>query len=108
MSIKRFIILAILLAPLVYAYRERPLFDVHKTKIYAQASNADEPVQEEQLSLPQWDGLEFIDWNIVTATRDKSKQSMVSFGIVKYIVVVDSDWAPQAFGLKKPDEKKTP
>ena len=52
--------------------------------------------------------LEFRDWAIATATQDKEKHSMVSFGIATWIKVVDTDWAPKAFGLKprEVDEKK--
>lgn len=108
MSFKRLLILAILIAPLAYASREKPLLDSHKTKIYQIATQSEEPLTDKQMALPGFDGLEFVDWSIITGTRDKSKQSLVSFGIINYIKVVDTDWATNTFELKKDDEKKAP
>ena len=108
MSIKRLLIMAILIAPFVYAYREKPLLDDHKTMIYQLAADTGETVSEEQLALPIWDGLEYIDWVIVTCTRDKTNLSLVSIGIVKYIKLVDDDWGPIALGLKKDEKKNLP
>jgi hypothetical protein len=96
---KKWIIMALIIAPFAYAYHYKPLLNVHQQKIYQQAAGT-ETVAAAIYDLPAWDGLEFVDWNFVTATRDKNKQSLVSFGIVSYIKVVDSDWAPKAFGLK--------
>jgi hypothetical protein len=64
------------------------------------ATGSSEAVGDEVYAQPQWEGLEFVDWKFVTATRDKSKQSLVSYGIVNYIKVVDSEWATKAFELK--------
>ncbi len=106
MSIKRLLILAILIAPFVYAYREKPLLDDHKTRIYQLAGNTEEPLTEEQLALPAWDGLEYVDWVIITGIKDKTHMSLVSIGIVKYIKIVDTDWGSDSLGMKK-DEKKS-
>jgi hypothetical protein len=106
MSFKRLLIIAILIAPFVYAYREKPLLDDHKVRIYQLAGNSEEPLKDAQLELPAWDGLEYVDWMVITGTRDKEKQSLVSFGIVKYIKVVDTDWGPNSLGLLKDSEKK--
>ena len=57
-------------------------------------------IDEAVYTMPPWEGLEFVDWKFVTATRDKNKQSLVSFGIVDYIKVVDQDWGLNVFGLK--------
>lgn len=97
---KKWIFIALVIAPFVYASYKKPLFLNHQTKIYQLAAGSTESEDETVYTMPQWEGLEFVDWKFVTATRDKSKQSMVSFGIVDYIKVVDSDWAPKAFDLK--------
>lgn len=97
---KKWLIIALVVAPFVYANYKKPLLIKHQQKIYQAATGSAEAVDETVYAEPQWDGLEFVDWKFVTATRDKSKQSLVSYGIVDYIKVVDSEWAPKAFGLK--------
>lgn len=97
---KKWIIIVLVIAPFVYANHNKPLLIKHQQKIYQMANNSTEGVDETVYDAPQWEGLEFVDWKFVTATRDKNKQSLVSYGIVDYIKVVDSDWAPKAFGLK--------
>lgn len=97
---KKWIITAIVIAPFVYANYNKPLLIKHQQKIYQMATGSTETVDKTVYAMPQWEGLEFVDWKFVTATRDKNKQSLVSYGIVDYIKVVDSEWAPKAFGLK--------
>ena len=105
---KKWFFIALVIAPFVYANHNKPLLINHQQKIYQIASNSTEAVDETVYALPPWEGLEFIDWKFMTATRDKSKQSLVSYGIVDYIKVVDSEWAPKAFGLKsKEDDGET-
>jgi hypothetical protein len=97
---KKWIIIALVIAPFVYANHKKPLLINHQQKIYQMATGSTEAVDETVYAMPPWEGLEFVDWKFVTATRDKNKQSLVSFGIVDYIKVVDSEWGPKAFGLK--------
>lgn len=97
---KKWIIIALVIAPFVYANHNKPLLAKHQQKIYQVATGSAEAVDETVYAEPQWDGLEFVDWKFVTATRDKSKQSLVSYGIVDYIKVLDNKWAPKAFGLE--------
>ncbi len=105
MSLKKIFILALLIAPLVYAYQKKPLIDAHKAKIYQVATKTEEPPKDDVMTQTEWDELEFVDWVFLTATKDKLKQSLVSYGIVNYIKVLDGEWAPRVFGLVK-DEKK--
>ncbi len=97
--------LLLLIAPFVFAYYNKPTLNDHKARIYTAATQA-ESAADDDLARPEWDNLEFLDWTIVTATRDKQKQSLVSFGIVKWVKVADTDWAPRAFGLKAREEEK--
>ena len=97
---KKWIILALVIATFAYANNKKPLLLNHQQKIYQKATASTEAVDEKVYSMPQWEGLEFVDWKFMTATRDKSKQSLVSYGIVDYIKVVDSEWGPKAFGLE--------
>ena len=97
------VILLLVVAPLGYAYYNKPLLPAHKEKIYLVATGSDKVTDQEIYSQPQWDGLEFRDWLIVTATQDKEKQSLVSWGFVGYLKIVDTDWALKAFDLKPKD-----
>jgi len=100
---KKWFIMLLLFGPFFYANYKKPPMIKHQQAIYQLAAGTSEAVDEAVYTQPQWDGLEYVDWKFVTATRDKSKQSLVSFGIVDYIKVVDSEWAPKAFGLKPKD-----
>ena len=100
---KALIIILLVAVPLGYAYHNRPLLAAHEEKIYLTATGTDTITDEDIYSKPQWDGLEFHDWLIVTATRDKQKQSLVSWGFAGYLKVVDTDWALKAFNLKTQD-----
>lgn len=100
---KMLVILLLVVAPLGFAYYKKPLLPDHQERIYLVATGTDALTDREVLSQPQWDGLEFRDWYIATATQDKQKQSLVSWGIVGYVKVMDTDWALKAFDLKKQD-----
>lgn len=100
---KKWIIIALFLAPFVYANYKKPLILKHQQAIYQSAVAPELTVDEAVYALPQWEGLEFVDWKFVTATRDKNKQTLVSYGICDYIKVVDKEWAPRVFELKPND-----
>ncbi|HEX5773523.1 MAG TPA: hypothetical protein VFY07_04305 [Geomobilimonas sp.] len=93
------ILAIVLLVVLGYAYYNKPLLPAHQEKIYLIATGTETVTDEEIYSQPEWDGLEFRDWFIVTATQDKQKQSLVSWGFVGYLKVVDTEWAPKIFDL---------
>lgn len=100
---KKWIIIALIIAPFVYANNKKPLIEKHQQAIYRLAVGPGAEIDKEVYEKPQWEGLEFVDWKFVTATRNKSKQSLVSYGIVDYIKVVDKEWAPKVFELKPTD-----
>lgn len=100
---KKLLVFLLIVGPLVFAANKKPLLDDHKAKIYAVAAGAGSAADAEILAKPEWDKLEFCDWGIVTATQDKEKHSLVSYGIVTYIKVMDRDWAPKAFGINPPE-----
>lgn len=99
------ILAVILLVVLGYAYYNKPLLPAHQEKIYLTATGTETNTDQEVYSQPEWDGLEFRDWFIVTATQDKQKQSLVSWGFVGYLKVVDTEWALNAFDLKKQESE---
>lgn len=97
---KRYLILALIIAPFVYAYYHKPPFTTHQEKIYLVAHGSEATIDDAVYALPEWDGLDFADWFIFTATRDKKLYTMVSFGLVDSVFVVDTDWARETWGLK--------
>ncbi len=102
---KKLLVAILVAAPFVYAYYHKPPFSMHQDKIYRDVAKPGTTIDEAVYSLPAWDELEFKDWFVFTATRDKKLYSLVSFGLVDHVMVVDSDWAPKAFNLK-PQEVK--
>jgi hypothetical protein len=97
---KKILFLIVIAAAFLFAAYKKPLLDDHKTKIYTAATGADTAVNNAILALPEWENLEFCDWVIFTATKDKEKHSMVSYGIVSYIKVTDPDWGRKTFAPK--------
>lgn len=97
---KKIIIILLIFGPFFYANHKKPPMINHQQAIFQSAAGSNAAVDEEVYKMPQWDGLEYVDWKFVTATRDKSKQSLVSFGIVNYINVVDKDWGSKTLGIK--------
>lgn len=97
---KKLIVIIILIAPFVYAYYHKPPFAKHQEKIFLTAHGEDAAIDEGMYNLPEWEGLEFSDWFIFTATRDKKLYTMVSFGLVDHVFVVDPDWGLEVWKLK--------
>ncbi len=104
---KKWIVIALVIAPFVYANYNKPLFPRHQQMIYQTAVGSGEAFDVNIYGLPQWEALEFIDWKFVTATQDRSKQSLVSFGIINYIKVLDKEWAQRIFEIKSKDTTDT-
>jgi len=98
---KKFVIIALLLAPFVYGYYHKPQLDRHREKIWAAAKGEDAAFDQAAAELPQWDDLYLVDWLVFTGTRDKKLETIVSFGLFDHVFVIDSDWAPQTFKLSK-------
>jgi hypothetical protein len=97
---KKFLVMIVIIAPFVYAYYHKPPFTKHQEKIFLVAHEADTAIDEGMYALPEWEGLDFSDWFIFTATRDKKLYTMVSFGLVDHVFVVDPDWARDVWKLK--------
>jgi hypothetical protein len=104
-AMKKLLIAALVISPFVYAYYHKPPFRQHQEKIYLDIRQAATTDEETVYELPEWDALEFADWFIFTATREKKLSTLVSFGLVDHVFVVDSDWAPKAFKLKAEELK---
>ena len=98
------ILLIVLFGALWWVHTNRPTLRDHQEKIYLLANGPESGFDDAELSLPQWDKLEFKDWFLLTATQDKDKFAIVSVGIPRYVRIIDTDWGLFAFGKKtKPD-----
>ncbi len=53
---KKWIIIALVIAPFVYANHNKPLLINHQQKIYQAATGSTEPVDETVYAMPQWAG----------------------------------------------------
>jgi len=62
-----------------------PKFDEHKSAISA----------EIKLDSPVWENLEYKDFFVASFTSNASKGSMVSFGLCRFVKVVDDEWILQ-------------
>ncbi len=82
---KKYIIIAILCGIVWYVHYINPAFEDHMDIIGPETSY-DSPI---------WDDLVYKDYAIASFTNSRRKISMVSFGICKYVKVVDEDWAEQ-------------
>ena len=60
-----------------------PKFDDHKSAIST----------EIKLDNPVWENLKYKDFFVASFTSNASKGSMVSFGLCKYVKVVDTEWS---------------
>lgn len=72
-----------------------------------EAKGGNATFDEEAAALPEWDNLYLVDWLAFTATRDKKLDSLVSFGLLDRVFVLDSDWAPKMFKLPKDKAQQT-
>jgi len=62
-----------------------PKFEDHKFAISSEIS-----VESEN-----WEDLEYKDYFVVSFTKSFQKKTMVSFGFLNYIQVVNDEWTPQ-------------
>ncbi|MCM2357731.1 MAG: hypothetical protein NDI77_06255 [Geobacteraceae bacterium] len=98
---KKYFIIALLLAPFVYGYYHKPQFDQHREKIWVEAKGGDATFDEAAGAQPEWENLYLVDWLVFTATRENKLATLVSFGLLDRVFVLDSEWAPKAFKLQK-------
>ncbi len=82
---KKYIIIIILGGLIWYVHSINPIFEDHMDLI-------DPDTSYESVI---WDDLQYKDYSLFSATSSRKKLSMVSFGLCKYVKVVDEEWAAQ-------------
>ena len=81
---KKFIVIAILVGLVWFIHYLNPSFDNHKAAISPETA----------LDSEFWDDLQYKDYYLVSFTNN-DKGTMVSFGLCKYVNVVDEEWASE-------------
>lgn len=90
----------ILLAFLGTASVIKPDLSAHQRKIYETAHGSPVLPPEELSLLPEWKELTFRDFYFATATQSRERASVVSYGMFRYVKVVDREWWANPFGKK--------
>ena len=90
---KKYFILLIIFAGICYYYN--PLFENHVQAIMDEAPK-DFVITETTHNKIQ-ENLDFINLYVVSATKDKLRLSIVTFGALQKVFVVDSKWLPWMF-----------
>lgn len=90
---KKFLIFLIIIAGVCYYYN--PPFESHVKAVldgapqdFVTTEKADDKIQE---------NLDFINLFVVSATKDKQRLSIVTFGALQKVFVIDSKWLPWVF-----------
>ncbi|MDF1580678.1 MAG: hypothetical protein P1P74_07830 [Desulfuromonadales bacterium] len=82
-SVKRFLIFAAFVGSIWFVHSINPTFDDHMDRIQPEGMT-------QQIN---WDDLIYTDLYFLSFTKSYQKQSMVSFGLCRYVNVVDDEWA---------------
>lgn len=76
----------------------KPDFSAHQKKIYEVSTGTAAPSVAELAALPEWKGLSFRDLYLVTTTQSAERKSIVTYGFLRYIKVVDKEWLANPHG----------
>lgn len=100
---KKWIIMLLIAAPLVYAYQKRPTMVMHQQALYFAATG--EAASEETLAMEQWQKLRYRDFFIVTTMSDLLQLNLVSYGFINNVTIVDKEWTAKTFNLIPPKDQ---
>jgi|GEM_PF-2855279 len=78
----------------------KPDLNVHRQKIYETATGSPAPATADLALLPEWKDLKFRDFYFVTVTQSIGRETIVSYGVLRYIKVVNPDWWANPHGKK--------
>jgi hypothetical protein len=87
---KKTLILLIIVAGICYYYN--PPFESHIKAIIAEVPQ--DFVSPEKLDEKIQDNLDFINLFVASATKDKQRLSVVTFGVFEKVIVIDNKWLP--------------
>ncbi len=81
----------------------KPDLAAHRKKVYELSTGSAAPPAEELAALPEWKELTFRDFYLLTATQSTARNSIVSYGFLRHIAVLDREWWGNPSG-KKPEQ----
>ena len=70
---------------------------MHAARVYQAYSGQELAAGEDLPPWPQWEKLEFRDFFLLTATQDADTKTLVSYGCLSYIKVLDEDFGKKIF-----------
>lgn len=94
---KKFLLLLVIVAGICYYYN--PPFENHIKALISEAPQDFVPSGkiDEQIDEKIRDNLDFINLFVASATKDKQRLSIVTFGVFDKIIIIDNKWLPWIF-----------
>jgi hypothetical protein len=90
---KKYLIVLIIIAGVCYYYN--PPFENHVQAIIAEAPK--DFITTEKVDDKIHENLDFINLFVASATKDRQRLSIVTFGALQKVFVIDSKWLPWVF-----------
>jgi hypothetical protein len=91
---KKILLLLVVIAGICYYYN--PPFESHRKALVSEApqdlvssGKIDEKIDEKIK-----DNLDFINLYVASATKDKQRLSIVTFGVFEKVMIIDNQWLP--------------
>ncbi|ABA89721.2 hypothetical protein Pcar_2482 [Syntrophotalea carbinolica DSM 2380] len=86
------LLMLVIAAAIGYAAYTNPDLDAHQQAISDQLPGGQ--YYSEEQNLARFSDLDYSNFLIASATKDTTKMSMVSYGFLGRVTVVDEDWQP--------------
>ena len=90
-SLKRFLIFVSFCGAIWFVHSTNPIFDDHMDMIQP----------EEMTQQINWDDLVYTDLLFLSFTKSASMNTLVSFGLCRYVNVVDDEWAQKHVSVEE-------
>jgi len=87
------LLLLVIAAGLGYAAHTNPDFSTHQNTI--SESLQDQQYYTEEQNAERFGDLDFTNFLVASVTKDTVKMSMVSYGFLGRVSIVDEDWRPR-------------
>lgn len=87
------LVLLIIFAAIGYAAYTNPKFSAHKQAIKDQLP--DQRYYTEEQEAERFGDLDYTNFLVASATKDTEKMTLVSYGFLGRVSIVDEDWRPR-------------
>ncbi len=85
---KKYLVILLIIAGICYYYN--PPFDDHVELLSSQAP--EKLTEAGNVELKIQGNLDFINFYVASATKDKQRLSIVTFGAFKKVIIIDKEW----------------